>query len=118
MDVVGDVLDKAVVDRNGREMGRVDGIVVDWVPDQPLHLAAVLIGPAALADRLHPVLGRFVRRVERQFGLGPNRPAQIKFADVDQVDAKVRLSLAIGDTAVAAVEGRLRAWILRLPGAR
>ena len=29
MDLVRDLLDKLVVDRNGREMGRVDGIVLD-----------------------------------------------------------------------------------------
>jgi sporulation protein YlmC with PRC-barrel domain len=28
MDLVRDLLDKKVVDRNGREMGRVDGIVI------------------------------------------------------------------------------------------
>ena len=32
MDVVRDVLDKNVVDRNGREMGRVDGILLDHEP--------------------------------------------------------------------------------------
>jgi hypothetical protein len=30
----------------------------------------------------------------------------------------VRVGLAIGETAVGAIEQRLRAWVLRLPGAR
>ena len=117
MDVVRDVLDKSVIDRNGREMGRVDGIVLDYQPNQPVRLAAVLIGPAALGDRLHP-LGRVVRRIEKRLGVDQNRPAQIDFADIDKIDTKVRTRLTISDTAVAAIEERLRAWVLRLPGAR
>jgi len=118
MDIVRDVLDTRVVDRNGREMGRVDGIVVDCQPNQPCRLAAIVIGPAALGDRLHPALGQFVRRLEKRFGLDQNRPAQIEFADVDEIETKIRLRLTISDTAVDAVEKRLRAWVDRLPGAR
>jgi sporulation protein YlmC with PRC-barrel domain len=118
VDVVRDVLDKSVVDQNGRDMGRVDGIVVDVQTNQPLRLAAIVIGPAALGDRLHPGLGAFVRRVEQWLGLDRNRPALIAFAEIDSIEGKVRLGLSISDTAVAAIEQRLRAWILRLPGAR
>jgi len=118
MNIVRDVLDKRVVDRNGREMGRVDGILVDGQPNQPIRVAAILIGPAALGDRVHPALGRFVRRLEKRFGLDQNRPAQIDFADVEEVETKIRLRLTIGDTTVDAVERRLRAWVGRLPGAR
>jgi hypothetical protein len=118
MDVVRDALDQRVVDRNGHEMGRVDGILAEYEPDQPVRLTGILIGPAALGDRLHPVLGRFVRRVEQRFGLDQRRPARIDFADVDNLKGKIRLRLTIGDTAVAAIEQRLRAWVLRLPGAR
>jgi sporulation protein YlmC with PRC-barrel domain len=118
MDVVRDMLDKAVVDRNGREMGRIDGILLEQQPGQPVRLAAVLIGPAALGDRLHPGVGRLVRRIERRFGLDQNRPARIDFDDIDRVDTKVRARLAIGETAVAAVEQWLRMWLLRLPGSR
>ncbi len=118
MDVVRDVLDKSVVDRNGREMGRVDGILLDGPPDQPIRLAAILIGPAALGDRLHPALGRFVRRVEKWFGVDQNRPTQIDFADIDDIGTKIRVRLTIGETAVDAVERRVRSWIRGLPGAR
>ena len=118
MDVVRDVLDKAVIDRNGREMGRIDGILLEQQPDQPLRLAAVLIGPAALGDRVHPRLGRLVRWIERRFGVDHNRPARVEFADIEHIETKVRLRLTISDTAVAAVEQRLRSWLLRLPGSR
>jgi sporulation protein YlmC with PRC-barrel domain len=118
VDVVRDLLDKAVVDRNGREMGRVDGIVLEHEEGQPPRLAAILIGPAALGSRLHPALGRFATAVERWFDLDRNRPTRIDCADVVDVGRRIRLRLAIGDTAVAAVEQRLRSWLLKLPGSQ
>ena len=118
MDVVRDVLDKNVIDRNGREMGRVNGILIEQQPNQPVRLTAVLIGPAALGDRLHPALGRVVRRIEKRFGVDGDRPARVAFSDIDEIETKVRLRLAIGETAVAAVEQRLRSWVVRLPGSR
>jgi sporulation protein YlmC with PRC-barrel domain len=118
MDVVRDLLDKSVVDRNGREMGRVDGILLDYRSNHPVRLAALVIGPAALGDRLHPTLGRFVRRLEKRLRIDHNRPARIDVADIDNIEGKVRLRLTISETAVAAIERRLRAWVIRLPGAR
>ena len=35
MDLVCNLLDKRVVDRNGRAMGRVDGIALEQRPGQP-----------------------------------------------------------------------------------
>ena len=118
MDVVRDVLDKNVVDRNGREMGRVDGILIEQRPNQPVHLTAVLIGPAALGDRLHPAVGRVVHRIEKSFGIDEDRPARVAFAEIDEIGPRIRLRLTIGETAVAAVEQRLRSWLARLPGSR
>ena len=118
MDVVRDVLDKSVSDRNGRQMGRVDGIVLDHETNQPPRLVEILIGPAALGDRLHPMCGRFVRRVEKWLGLDHNRPARIDFSDIDSIEQNVRVRLTVNETAVDAVEQRLRTWVLRLPGAR
>ena len=69
MDVVRDMLDKSVIDRNGREMGRVDGILLRQAAGQPAHLTAILIGPSVLADRLHSRLGPIVRALEQRFNV-------------------------------------------------
>ena len=118
MHVVRDVLDQSVIDRNGREMGRVDGILIEQKPNEPAQLTAILIGPAALGDRLHPAVGRAVRRIEKSFGLDEDRPARVAFADIDEIETKIRLRLTISETAVAAVEQYLRSWLLRLPGSQ
>jgi sporulation protein YlmC with PRC-barrel domain len=118
VDLVRDLLDKAVVDRNGRAMGRVDGVVLEPRTGAPPRLAAVLIGPAALGDRLHPRLGRIVRAVERLFGLDAGRPVRIEADSLEVADRRVNVRIAAGDTAVDAVEQRLRRWIGKLPGSR
>jgi sporulation protein YlmC with PRC-barrel domain len=118
MDVVREVLDKNVVDRNGREMGRVDGILLQLESGQPPRLHAILIGPAALASRLHPRLGRLARTIEQRLNIDRDQPASIDVADVDQFDSRIRLRLAIGDTTVGAIERRLREWISKLPGSQ
>ena len=118
MHVVRDVLDKSVVDRNGREMGRVDGIVLALGDGQPPRLEAILIGPIALGYRLHPTVGRLVTGLERRLGLDAGRPVRVEFGDIETVEHKVRIRLAIGETTAEAVEQRLRAWVVKLAGSR
>ena len=117
MDIVRDVLDTSVVDRNGREMGRVDGIVIEQ-DDGPPRITTLLIGPAALGSRLHPALGRFMARVEKLLGIDRHRPSKISVRDVEEVDRKIRVRLTVGETTVGAWEQLLRRWIAKLPGSQ
>ena len=78
MDLVRDLLDKRVVDRNGRDMGRVDRIVLQPRPDEPPRVAAIEIGPSALFDRLNSVLGCVARTLECAFGLADRRPLRVR----------------------------------------
>jgi hypothetical protein len=112
------VLDKQVVDRNGREMGRVDGILAEHEERKPPRLAAVLIGPAALGDRLSPRIGRWVRWVEKRAALAEGRPVRIACSEIADVGAKVVLRIAVGNTTVDVVEQRLRRWLVKIPGSR
>jgi sporulation protein YlmC with PRC-barrel domain len=115
--VVRDILDKLVVDRNGREIGRVDGIELELTPGRPPRLGAVLIGPIVLGYRLHPALGRLAAAIERALALGPGRPVRVPFDDVN-VGTHVKIGLAAGETAAEAFEQRLRKWVQRIPGSR
>ena len=117
MDIVRDVLDTSVVDRNGRDMGRVDGIVVEQ-NDGPPRITTLLIGPSALGSRLHPALGRLVTRIETLLGIDRDRPSRIAVEDVEEVGPKIRVRLAIGETTVAALEQLIRRWIVKMPGSQ
>jgi hypothetical protein len=116
MDLVRDVLDKRVVDRNGREMGRVDGIVLECRDGSPPRVTAIAIGPSVLGYRLHPIIGRWVEALEHACGVDAGRPTRISIAKAT-IESDIRINLAIGETAVGNVERLVGRWIARIPGA-
>jgi hypothetical protein len=118
MDLVRDVLDKPVVDRHGREMGRVDGIVLERREGAPPTVVGLEIGPAVLGHRLHPLAGRVVESIEYVSGLPRRRAVRIAFADIVQIDVDIKVNAAIAETGAGIVEQGLRAWLRGLPGGR
>src|ERR687886_565128 len=56
MDVIRDVLDKQLIDRNNQKMGKVDGIVMVLREGERPRIAYIEVGAVALARRLHPRL--------------------------------------------------------------
>ena len=118
MDLARDFLDKKVVDRHGREMGRVDSVVLRIERSGRPHVIAIELGPAVLAHRVHPVLGRWVAALEHAFGVDEGRPVRIPIGSVLGVSDHVKVDLAFGETGAATVEQRLRRWIASIPGSR
>jgi sporulation protein YlmC with PRC-barrel domain len=116
VDVCRDLLDKQVVDRNGRWLGRVDGVVLDRANNGPPRLAAILIGPVALGFRLHPAIGRWMAAVERVWGLSKGRPVRIGLEHIIDIGRYVKTDLSSSDTEALAVEHALRRWLARIPG--
>jgi hypothetical protein len=117
MELVRDLLDKRISDRNHREMGRVDRVILRLRPGAPPRVIALEVGPAVLAARLHPVLGRWVAALERACGVGEGRPLRIEMGDVIHVHDHVTVDKAFGETAAATVERRLRRLMAFIPGA-
>jgi sporulation protein YlmC with PRC-barrel domain len=117
MDLVRDVLDKKVVDRHGREMGRVDSIVLELRGDAPPRFAAIEIGPSVLAGRVRPIFGRWARALEVALGLDEGRPVRIPFAAILDTAPHVKVDAAAGESPTATLEKRLRVWVGRIPGA-
>jgi hypothetical protein len=111
MDLVRDVLDKLVVDRNGREMGRVDGIVLEPQTAGPMRVAAIEIGPSVVGYRLHPACGRLAEAAEYALGIREGRPCRIAFEDITEFGVTVRVNVAIGGTSAAAGEHWARKWL-------
>jgi len=116
MDLVRDLLDKAVVDRHGREMGRVDSIVLEVRPGEAPRVAALELGAAVLASRVRPIFGRWTATVERALGLGDGRPLAIQAGAILHINHHVKVDLAVGETPAAAVEQRLRQLVSLIPG--
>jgi sporulation protein YlmC with PRC-barrel domain len=109
MNLVRDVLDTAIVDRAGREMGRVDSVVLERRGVEPPIVIALDIGPAVLGQRLHPALGRWIAALEYGFGVAAGRPVRIPAGEVIDVGERIVVSPGIHETAAGTVEDRLRA---------
>jgi len=116
VELIRDVLDKQVVDRHGREMGRVDSIVIAVRPNRPPQVTAIEMGPAVLAYRVHPVFGRLMSAVEHALGIDQGRPLRILFGDILGIHNHIKVDRAFGETVAAALEQKLRAWVGALPG--
>lgn len=52
MKLINDVLDRQLIDREGRKCGRVDGIVIELREDEPPRIVAIESGFAVCARRV------------------------------------------------------------------
>jgi hypothetical protein len=108
--LVRDLLDKPVADRNRREMGRVDGIVLEVSPHEPPRVIAIEIGPSVLGHRIHPALGRIIATVEDVSGVGSGRPTRINVAEISRVGETIRVGLTVSERGAYNVENAVRAF--------
>jgi sporulation protein YlmC with PRC-barrel domain len=115
MDLVRDLLDKLVVDRHGRELGRVDRVVLD-VDGRSARVVAIEVGPSALAARLSPALGSLVEGIEHALALEQPRPMRIPLSDVLSIGDHVKADVAFGETPASGIERRLRRLVRAIPG--
>lgn len=117
MDVIRDVLDNQIVDRNQRKMGKVDGIIVELQDGQPPRLAYIETGATTLARRLHPRLERWVAVVQSKWGAKRTEPLRIPWAKVRDVGIDVEVDLDAEQTPALAYEKWLRDRVTkRIPG--
>jgi sporulation protein YlmC with PRC-barrel domain len=117
MQLVRDLLDKAVVDRNGREMGRVDRVVVERGSGSPARVVAIEIGPSALAERLGRSLGRWIMGLLHGLDVDEGQPLRVHVSQILGVTDRVKVDLAFGETPAASMEHKLRGLVKRIPGA-
>lgn len=110
MDLVRDILDAQLVDRNGRNIGRVDGILLQLRDNKPPRVAAIEVGAATLVRRLHPRLARWFRALSSKLSPVPMTPIRIPpytFRDIG-----VDIELAVDADADARLL-RLERWLSR-----
>jgi len=120
MEVFRDLLDKQVVDRDGNKMGRVDGIVGELRPGQPLVIEQLDLSMLTLARRVHPRLESVVAWVHARFSTRQAKHYQVRWDDVKYVEEKhVRTALCFDETPAADWEMFFREKIVsRIPGSR
>jgi sporulation protein YlmC with PRC-barrel domain len=114
--LVRDLLDKKVVDRHGRELGRVDSIIVEHDGAGAPRVTAIELGASVLARRIHPLAGRCAAGLERALGIDEGRPMRVPFSQIIDIADHVRVDLAAGSTPATALEQRLRKIVSSIPG--
>ena len=113
------LLDRQLVDRDGRLAGKVDDLELELPGGggSPL-VTAILAGPGALGRRIGGRLGAFVEAAANRLRGGEGRPARVSFAVVKRIGSAVELSVPRAELET----NRLEAWtrdhlIGHLPGA-
>jgi sporulation protein YlmC with PRC-barrel domain len=118
MNLIRDCLDKQVVDRNGHNMGRVDGLVLEYEEGKQPCVAYVEVGAFTQARRLHPALGRVVRKLSRRLRICPEDPFRIPWSKMVAAGTEVIAAVEAEKTPAFAWELWLRKNVVgRIPGA-
>lgn len=117
MDIIRDVLDNQLVDRNQRKLGKVDGIVIELRDHQPPRLAYIETGATTLARRLHPQLGRWINTLQSKWGAKQPESLRIPWSKIRDVGIDVEVDLEAEETTALAYEQWVREHIVkRIPG--
>ncbi|MEY2832362.1 MAG: hypothetical protein RLZZ574_1620 [Cyanobacteriota bacterium] len=117
MDIIRDVLDNQIVDRNQRKMGKVDGIVVELRDGQPPRLVYLETGATTLARRVHPNLASWTCAIANKWGAKHSEPLRIPWSKVKNVGIDVEVDLDAEQTSALAYEVWLRNHLIkRIPG--
>ena len=117
MDLVRDVLDKQLIDREGGPMGRADGLVMHYGEKSEPRITHIEMGGATLSARLHPVFERVWRRFARMWGPGRVEPVRIPWSRVKTIGRDIKLDVAAAESGALAWELWIARHIIeRIPG--
>lgn len=108
MNLVHDVLDRVVVDRNQKHLGRVDGLVLELRDGAPPRIAYVEIGAETATRRVAGWLARLTRALDRRTRDVTTGPTRLPWAVVGVVGKYVEVDVEAEDTAAMSVELWLR----------
>jgi sporulation protein YlmC with PRC-barrel domain len=111
------LLDRQLIDTDGRLVAKVDDLEITEDGDRRIILTAVLTGPGALAPRMHGRLGEWMLAVwARLHPAEQPRPGRIPMGDVVRIDSAVHLGRRRADLGVDGFERWVREHVVeRLP---
>jgi sporulation protein YlmC with PRC-barrel domain len=115
------LLDRQIVDRDGKRCGKVDDVELARADDGTLHVTAVLSGPGALAYRMgRHRLGRWLQHTAGQVfdgALDGRDPVRIPFGRIADIGDHVTVAADRAQLATFAVERWVRDHVVgHIPG--
>lgn len=119
MDVIRDVLDKQLVDRHGRPMGKADGIIMEWGANRQPRLAYIETGAITQANRLHKRLGKLVEAIVHKLGTKKESERyRIPWSKIVVTGIDITVNVEAESTPAFDFERWLRRHVIgRIPGA-
>jgi hypothetical protein len=118
MELIRDCLDKQLSDRNGRKMGKVDGLVMLIEENKRPRIAFIEVGAVTQARRLHPRLAKWIARLSKRFGIDRSDPFRIPWSKIIVSGIDVTAGVDAEETPALAWEKWLRRKVIgRIPGA-
>jgi sporulation protein YlmC with PRC-barrel domain len=112
------LLDQQVLDRNGEQMGKVDGVIVELRQGRPPRIANLVIGGGTAVRRLHPGFAAWMLRWRRRWGPEGDQPLEVPWSKVRKIGVVVKVDVEAEHTAALAWEHWVRRHIIgRIPGA-
>lgn len=116
--LVRDVLDQQIVDNEKRNVGKVDGVVIEVADDGSARVLYLDLGTAVLARRLSPRLADLYERIRRWLIPNPAPAFQISWRKVRHIDVAVHVDIDAAEHGGYRLERWLRDhFIGRIPGA-
>ena len=104
------VLDRQLLDKNGRRCGNVDDLAIEGGPGEEPEVVAILVGPGVWPQR-----AGWIGRLAGWIGGG--RRVRVAWRDVDKVDSAVELTREATELGLGRGDDRLRPYFDRIPGA-
>jgi hypothetical protein len=120
LDAALQLLDRQLVDRDGRLAGKVDDLELTFPEGGgPPVVTAILAGPGALSRRLGGRFGAWLEGVANRLRDGDDRqPARVSFALVAEIGSAIELSVAKAELETERLEAWTRDHLIgKLPGA-
>jgi len=117
-DLGRDVLDQLLLDKKGREFGRVDGIIVHLRQNKPPRLGEIEIGVFTVLRRVSPRIAAWLQRVAARVSPVSLESIRLPFEDITHKDIDIEMPVdSEADERLMRGEKWLREHVIRkLPG--
>jgi sporulation protein YlmC with PRC-barrel domain len=110
IDIGLQVLDRQLLDKNGRRCGKVDDLAIEGGVGEAPEVVAILVGPGYWPQRAG-LIGKLAGWI------GGGRRVRVEWSDVRKIDSAVELKREATDLGLGRGDDRLRPYLDTIPGA-